>query len=157
MRRHTLFAYVDGSDLDDIADALEARLRAFVEARGWVAGEAWVVNQQPEADASCTEPEDIPCWDLGLNLHLPDPGTEPAGWFADVEAIACFFGNLHGEFGRDFVVGISDAQIGIAEDLYCIADSSPDLEMLAQVIGLPPSTEGSTMGSTRAARRRSRR
>ena len=79
--RHTLFAYVDGSDLDDIADALEARLQAFVEARGWVAGEAWVVNQQLEADASCTEPEDIPCWDLGLNLHLPDPGMEPAGWF----------------------------------------------------------------------------
>ena len=44
-----------------------------------------------------------------------------------------FFGNLHGEFGRDFVVGISDAQTGIAEDLYCIADSSPDLEMLARV------------------------
>src|SRR5215467_11181011 len=88
MPRHTLFAYVDGSDLDDIADALEGRLRAFVEARSWIAGEAWVVNQQLEADASCTEPEDIPCWDLGLNLHLPDPGIEPAGWFADVEAIA---------------------------------------------------------------------
>src|SRR5215831_3849086 len=131
MPRHTLFAYVEGSDLDDIANALEWRLRAFVEGRVWVAGEAWVVNQQLEADASCTEPEDIPCWDLGLNLHLPDPGMEPAGWFADVEAIARFLGNLHGEFGRDFVVDISDAQTGIAEDLYCIADSWPDLEMLA--------------------------
>src|SRR5262249_38875905 len=57
---------------------------------------------------------------------------------ADVEVIARFFGNLHGEFRRDFVVGISDAQTGIAEDLYCIADSSPDLEMLARVIGLRP-------------------
>ena len=138
MPRHTLFAYVDGSDLDDIADALEARLRAFVEARRWVAGEAWVVNQRLEADASCTEPEDIPSWDLGLNLHLPDPGMEPAGWFADVEAIARFLGNLHGEFGRDFVVGIGDAQTGIAEDLYCIADGSPDLEMLARLLGLGP-------------------
>ena len=43
---------------------------------------------------------------------------EPAGWFAYVEAIARFFGNLHGEFGRDFVIGIGDAQTGIAEDLY---------------------------------------
>jgi len=60
MPRHTLFAYVEGSDLDDIADALEGRLRAFVEWRDWVASEAWVVNQQLEADASCMEPEDIP-------------------------------------------------------------------------------------------------
>ena len=139
MPRHALFAYVEGSDLDDIADALEGRLRAFVEGRGWVAGEAWVVNQQREDDASCTQPEDIGCcWDLGLNLRLPDPGMEPAGWFADLEAIARFLGNLHEEFRRDFVIGVGDAQTGMAEDLYWIADASPDLKMLAQVIGLRP-------------------
>jgi hypothetical protein len=139
MPRHTLFAYVEGSDLDDIADAVESRLRAFVEGRRWVAGEAWVVNQRWEDYASCTQPEDDPCsWDLGLNLSLPDPGMEPAGWFADVEAIACFLGNLHGEFGRDFVVGIGDAQTGIAEDLYSIADNSPDLDKLARIIGPGP-------------------
>jgi hypothetical protein len=138
MPRHTLFAYVDGYDLDGVADALEGRLRAFVEGRRWVAGEVWVVNQQL-ADESCTEPEGIPCWNLGLNLDLPDPGMEPAGWFADVEAIACFLGTLHGEFGRDFVIGISDNQTGVVEDLYDIADSSPDLEVLGRVIGRSPS------------------
>jgi hypothetical protein len=136
MPRHTLFAYVDGSNLDDIADALEERLGAFVDGRRWVAGEAWVVNQQQELDESCTQPEDIPQWDLGLNLHLPDPGMEPAGWFADVEAIAGFLGTLHEEFGRDFVIGIADNQTGIGEDLYSIDDSSPDLEKLAQIIGV---------------------
>ena len=65
---------------------------------------------------------------------MPDPGMEPAGWFAYVEAIARFFGNLHGEFGRDFVIGIGDAQTGIAE--ICIDDSSPDLEKLARIVGL---------------------
>jgi hypothetical protein len=90
------------------------------------------------ADASCTQPDDTLAWDLGLNLRLPDPGMEPAGWFGDVEAIARFLGNLHREFGRDFVVGIGDAQTGIAQDLYCIVDSSPDLEMLARVIGPGP-------------------
>jgi len=138
MARHTLFAYVDGSDLDDIADALEGRLRAFVQGRRWVAGETCVVNQRLEADASCTGPEDIPSWDLGLNLHLPDAGMEPAGWFADVEAIAHFLGNLHRAFGRDFVVGIGDAETGTTEDLYCISDSSPDLEIMARVIGQGP-------------------
>jgi hypothetical protein len=63
---------------------------------------------------------------------------EPEGWFTDVEAIARLLGNLHEEFGRDFVIGIADAQTGIAEDLYWIADGSPDLKMLARVIGLHP-------------------
>jgi hypothetical protein len=134
MPRHTLFAY--GSDLDDIADALEERLGAFVDRKRWVASEAWVVNQQQEHDESCTQPEDIPGWDLGLNLHLPDPGMEPAGWFADVEAIARFIGTLHEEFGRDFVIGIADNQTGIGEDVYPIGDSSPDLEKLAEISGL---------------------
>jgi hypothetical protein len=136
MSRHTLFAYVDGSDLDDIANAMQGRLRAFVEGRRWVANnEVWVVNQRLEYDASCSKPEDIPSWDLGLNLLLPDPGVEPAGWFADVEAIARFLGTLHEEFGRDFLIGITDNQTGIGEDLYSIDDSSPDVEKLAEIIG----------------------
>jgi hypothetical protein len=111
MPHRALFAYVEGYDLDDIADALEGRLRAFVEGTGWVAGEVWVVNQKWEDDTSCTQPEDNPCrWDLGLNLHLPDRGVEPAEWFADVEAIAPFLSSLDGEFGVNFVIGIADAR-----------------------------------------------
>ena len=53
-----------------------------------------------------------------------------------MEAIARFLGSLHGEFGVDFVIGIADAQTGIAEDLYWIDDSSPDLRKLARIIGL---------------------
>jgi hypothetical protein len=136
MPRHTLFAYVEG-DLDGIQDALQGRLQTFVDGRRWVAGEAWVVNQHVDDAVSCTQPEDNPCcWDLGLNLHLPDPGMEPVGWFADVEAVARFLGNLHAEFGCDFVIGIGDAQTGIAEDLYWIDDCSPDLEKLAKIVGL---------------------
>jgi len=139
MPRHTLFAYVDGSDLDDIAEALEARLRAFVEARDWVADEAWVVNQQLEADASCTEPEDISCWDLGLNLHLPDPSM-PAG---DGMVRRCggdcaLLRQLARRVRPGFRRRDSDAQTGIAEDLYWIADGSPHVKMLARVIGLRP-------------------
>jgi len=50
--------------------------------------------------------------------------------------MACFLANLHEDCGRDFVIGIGDAQTGIAEDLIWIADSSPDPEMLARLIGL---------------------
>jgi len=137
MPRHTLFAYVEGSDLDDIADALEGRLRAFVEGIGSPVKHGSSTSSW-RATQAARSPKTFPCWDLELNLHLPDPGMEPAGWLADVEAIARFFGNLHEEFGRDFVIDIGDAQTGIAEDLYWIADGSPDLKMLAQVIGLHP-------------------
>src|SRR5262245_49478294 len=77
MPRHTLFAYVDGSDLDDIADALEERPGAFVDGRRWVAGEARVVNQQQAHDESCTQPEDIRGWDQGSTCTCPTPAWSP--------------------------------------------------------------------------------
>jgi hypothetical protein len=73
---------------------------------------------------------------LGLNLYLPCHGMEPAGCVADVEAIARFLASLHGEFDVEFVIGIANAHTGIAEDLYWIDDSSPELEKLARIIGL---------------------
>ena len=112
MPRHTLFAYVNGSDLDDIADALEARLRAFVEGRRWVAGEAWGVNQQAGDRRELH----------GARRHpLLGSGAQPAlaRMLLRCGGDCAFLGNLHGEFGRDFVVGISEAQTGIAET--CIA------------------------------------
>src|SRR5262245_63857633 len=109
MTRHTLYAYVDGADLEDVADLLDARFAEFVAGRVWVAGHASVVNQR-RGEETCTQPGDLPPWDLGLNLELPDPNTEPPGWFADVEAVAQFLGRLHRESGRDFIIGISDAQ-----------------------------------------------
>jgi hypothetical protein len=49
---------------------------------------------------------------------------------------ACLLGTLHEEFDRGFVIGITDNQTGIGEYLYWIDDSSPDLEKLAEIIGL---------------------
>jgi hypothetical protein len=135
MPRHTLYTYVDGFDLEAIAAALEARLDAFVSGRRWVAGKAWVVNQRYGWE-TCTQPGDLVPWDLGLNLQLPDPGAEPPGWFADVEMVAQFLGRLHGEFGRDFVMGISDAETGITEDLFHVETASPDLQELRLIVGV---------------------
>ena len=79
MPRHTLFAYVDGSDLHGIATELESQLAQFVAHTGWTWGQPWVVNQKREDDPSLG-PDDLPDWELGLNMELPEPGTEPAGW-----------------------------------------------------------------------------
>lgn len=135
MPRHTLYAYVDGADLTEVASALEQRLNSFVASRKWTCGNAWVVNQR-SADEMCSRPGDIPLWDLGLNLELPDPGSEQRGWFADVEAIACFLGRLQGDYGRDFVIGIADGHSGIREDLFGISGTSPDLAKLRTIIGV---------------------
>src|SRR5262245_17591847 len=126
MPRHILYAYVDGADLEGIADALDARFAEFVEGRRWVAGRASVVNQR-HGHETCSRPGDLPLWDLGLNLEIPDRDQEPAGWFADVETVGQFLGTLHREFGRDFIIGISDTQTGITHDLFDVSTNAPDL------------------------------
>ena len=135
MPRHVLYAYVDGSDFDDrVASALDVEFVAFVTGRRWVAGKAWAVNQRHSEDLS--HPNDLPDWDLGLNLELPDPGKEAPGWFSDVEAIARFLGRLHAEFDRTFIIGIADTNTGITQDLFDTSTPSPDLSQLKAIIGV---------------------
>jgi hypothetical protein len=135
MPRHKLYAYVDGADLDDVANLLDARFAEFVATRHWVAGPASVVNQR-HGEETCTQPGDLPLWDLGLKLELPDPDAEPLGWFADVEAVAQFLGVLHRDCGRDFIIGIADAETGVTEDLFDVSTDSPDLGRLRAIIGV---------------------
>jgi hypothetical protein len=137
MARHTLFAYVDGSDLDSIAADLEARFDRFVEATSWRVPRPWVVNQRHD-DGPSVAPSDLPDWDLGLNVDLPDPGQEPPNWFIDVDTIARFLGILHGETGRNFIVGIADNEDGFVEDLFSVKCDNPDLQELRQIIGVGP-------------------
>jgi hypothetical protein len=135
MSRHTLYAYVDGADFDESAGKLESRFAQFVGSRRWTAGRAFVVNQRRGVE-TCSQPGDLPLWDLGMNLDLPDPGAEQSGWFADVEAVAKFLRILHGEFNRDFVIGIADNKTGVTEDLFSVSTNSPDLARLRTVIGI---------------------
>ena len=135
MPQHTLYAYVDGADLDDVAETLQTRFVEFVASRQWIAGDVFIVNER-HGEETCTQPGDLPLWDLGLNLELPDPGTESPGWFADVEAVAQFLGTLHREYGRDFVIGIGNAETGITDDLFYVSTGSPDLARLRAIIGV---------------------
>ena len=135
MPRHTLYAYVDGADLEDVAAMLEARFTEFVAGRQWIAGSASVINQR-HGEETCTRPGDLPLWDLGLTLHLPDAGAESPGLFADVEAVAQFLGTLHRECGRDFIIGIADTKAGITDDLFTVSTDSPDLGRLRAIIGV---------------------
>ncbi|RST46245.1 hypothetical protein EJI01_28460 [Variovorax sp. MHTC-1] len=136
MSKHTLFAYIEGADLEEIEEELEAKLVDFVKKRAWKLHIPWVVNQRGSTEG--LRDGDLPTWDLGLNLILPDTGREPEGWFSDVEQIAQFAGGLHSYFGRVFIIGLADAKTGITEDLFDVDSDAPDLVLLRQVIGVDP-------------------
>jgi hypothetical protein len=119
MPKRTLFAYAQGSELDTVAEVLEARLDALVAERRWILDDVWVVNQQ--------EP---PHWDLGLNLTLPAAGkSRPKAWMDDLVAIANVLGKLHGETRRTFAMGVADAE-GATTDLFFVDSTTPDLAKL---------------------------
>lgn len=133
MSRHTLYAYVDGADLSDVAESIERQLCLFVGAEQWRGSRPAIINQR--APESTAEAGDFPCWELGLNLALPDRGAEPPDWFQDLEVIVRFMGRLHSLFSRDFVIGVCDNVTGVAEDLYFVESDVPDLGKLRDVVG----------------------
>jgi len=135
MAQHTLYAYVDGSNLRGIAHDLETQLARFIEGSEWRSNRPWVVNQRHDNDPTLG-PGDLPDWELGLNVDLPDPDDEPPGWFSDIESIAQFLAVLRTISGRDFVIGICDNQRGYSEDLFFINSTEPDLSALRKIIGV---------------------
>ena len=135
MARHTLYAYVDGYDLDEVATDIKSRIEEFLDTTAWRYAKPRMVNQRRLNDPSL-RPGDLPDWDLGLNIDLPDPPVEPPGWFADVERIANFLADLRDISGRDFIIGIVDSERKISEDLFSIDSGTPDLAMLRRIIGV---------------------
>lgn len=134
MARHTLYAYIEGYDNDAIAEPLEARLTQFVSNSPWAYTKPLVVNQR--RDDPTLRPGDLAPWEIGLNYNLPDPGHEPPGWFSDVEKIVSLLPELHGQFGRTFVIGFGDNDSGISEDLYFIDADEPNLQQLRAMFGV---------------------
>jgi hypothetical protein len=129
MRKHVLYAYAEGGDFDLVAAPITERLDAFIANREWISGDARVVNQQRRRHDS---PDG---WDLGINLELPDPNSEPSGWFEDVEEIAITCNELARDLDTPFVIGISDQQSGIADDLFGLVGGAIDVERLKAIIG----------------------
>jgi hypothetical protein len=129
MPKQTLFAYVQGTDLEAVAETLAARFDALAAERTWVAKDVWVVNQQFPLEAGA-KPGDVAEWDLGFNLALAGARTRPAAWVEDVVAIADLFASIHRETGRKFVIGIHDDKTNTTKDLFFVDSAKPDLEKL---------------------------
>ena len=133
--RHTLYAYVEGGDLGAIAAMVEARWAEFVRSGSWRLAPPAVVNQ-PHARTPDMRADDLPAWDLGVNLVLPDPGEEPPDWFSDVERIAVFAGTLYVQIQRPIIFGVWDAKRRISEDLFDVDSPEPNIDELRAVLGV---------------------
>lgn len=119
----TLYAYALGTDLDDVASRIEARLDELIAERTWRVPDVWVVNQR-------TTPAE---WDLGLNLTLPPAAKKRLDWIEDAVAIASAFGELHRDIGRRFVLGVQRGT-NDAKDIFVIDRGDPDLDKLRNVL-----------------------
>lgn len=135
MQQHVLYAYVDGSDLDDIVADLEEELLALTAASGWFFSRPIVVNQK--SGESGSRPGDLPSWDLGINLALPDREQYHNDWFADVERLVACLTSLRSQFGRDSIMGIADKTTGTAEDLFYVESETPDVGRLRSLLAVP--------------------
>lgn len=134
MPQHTLYAYVEGADLEEIATELESRFLNFVRCREWRLPSVWVVNQK-HGNWGVLQPGDLPLWDLGLNMALPDPDDPQTDWFNDLEETVLFLARLHEEFNRDFVLGLADSVTEIVKDMFDITSGDPDLRLLREALG----------------------
>jgi len=127
--RNVLLAYVQGADLDEIADQLQLRFDQFVSSRAWKSAEVSVVNmRQPRSPEDL--PEDLPGWDLGVNFTLPDKDEKDESWKDDVHAVVDFLSLLNEEFGCDFVIAVHDRAKGFNEDVAHVASGPPDIEKI---------------------------
>lgn len=72
MQRHSLYAYVDNSDLDDDVTGFEKALVALAVSSGWAFARPVVVDEQ--SMGVCIRSGNLPGWELGMNLALTAPG-----------------------------------------------------------------------------------
>ena len=125
LERDVLFAYVDGSDLDDAAPLLRERLTALVSSASW-ACRVWLVDQRHGDEP--LQPGDLPSWDLGVNLDARL--VEADAYRQDLVRLYRGLKVLAAETGRDFVLGVN------GEDLVYTSSGLTDAELL-RLFGLP--------------------
>ena len=121
-QQHTLYAYAlpTGSPIDVVG--LFDAIQHFLADRVWTCPDIWLVS--PNGSES---PE------VGVNMVLPNPGSEPPGWFADVEAIALFCAHSLTHFNCDFVIGASDGRQ--ADDITEIDSDDPKISFIKRFLG----------------------
>jgi hypothetical protein len=119
---YVLAAYVDGSDLDDVAPVLRAAFTRFAASGSWTSPQVLVVDQRQSPDLA--EPRFLPQWDLGLNLGL-DHHSRSSAWFAGIDALVTLLRSLADETGREFVLFLCFRSVAWRQEHLTFVDSRP--------------------------------
>lgn len=127
MTKHILYAYVCGNQIDECAADLIDAFDDLVSTRTWINDGVILVDHTLDGTTDRQ---------LGINISLPDPGKERAGWFSDIVAIAELLAQLSSRTHREFAIGIFDTQSQISEDLHYIRSRDPDIDRLRAIIGV---------------------
>ncbi|HIG28378.1 MAG TPA: hypothetical protein EYQ50_11490 [Verrucomicrobiales bacterium] len=85
-------------------------------------------------DDTSRQPGDLPDWELGFSITLPESGNEIPGWHSDIIAAGQFLAMLSFEFPSEFVIGFVDTRTGISEDLHFVQPADADLNRLRALI-----------------------
>jgi hypothetical protein len=109
MPRQTLYAYAHVTDACRMTEFLMSRFLKFISSREWQCPHIQMVNRF-RADGH-------PNWQLGINVDLPDPGSDIFDWFPDIQAIFEFLQQFHEETALEFVVGVIDHECGTSTNL----------------------------------------
>jgi hypothetical protein len=143
MGRRVLYVYLDESEPNGAGGRVAAELERAVSVSAWTLAAPAIVNDVgSRGDAS--RHRDLPPWDVGLTLALPESGCEPCEWFRDVERFARITGEVVSRTGCHFVLGVAEYDAGLWQDLFVIDTPAPDVVVLAAAVsrltglGLPP-------------------
>ena len=131
---HTLYAFVEGNDLEEVAVEIVPALQNFVSTRSWSRPTTYI--NQRHAATNDLGAEDLPDWELGLAHELPNPGTEQPGWFNDIESIGVFLADLSQTTSRDFVICLTNTVTGISEDIDYVQNGNFDIDSLKRGLGV---------------------
>lgn len=102
----SIYAYIDGSDLQEVEDLLLKELTVFL--KNWDIESARVVNKRFLRTADLA-PEDFPDWNLGLNFEMESMSRDK------VEALVEGLARIAVVTDREFVIGTS-YENGVNED-----------------------------------------
>ncbi|WP_157597737.1 MULTISPECIES: hypothetical protein [unclassified Rhizobacter] len=122
MAKHTLYAYALPTAAPLDVDRLIVAMQSFIASRKWTCPEVWPVNQGTGDTA-----------DVGLNMVLPDPGSELPGWFEDVAAVAMFCARSRPLFSCNFVIGAGDGKQ--ADEITEIDSDNPRIDFIRRFLG----------------------
>ena len=134
MPKHTLYAYLDGADVEGVAERVLDEAERFLAHRKFRVLSPTLVDQTESTDDM--REGYLPLRDVGLNIVLPDPGSEPPEWISELEGILQFLSELAGAVHRPFIIGIGDDLTGLTEDLFSVDGTPVEWSTIRKLIGV---------------------